>query len=198
ARTSRTNFASVKKDHFYSLFGRWVFPAAGVELYTEWARELVPLSLRDFLIAPNHTQGYTLGLQWLGPAWREGNFRVQGEMTQLEQSATFRDRPLPSWYTSTRVIQGYTNRGEVLGASIGPGASSQFLGLDYLKTDWRVGTYVGRIRWNEDAHDNAGFPAYAAYCNYDVSLYGGIRGAKTAAPGMVTADMTFQNRRNAF
>jgi UDP-N-acetylglucosamine 2-epimerase len=30
-------------------------------------------------------------------------------------------------YTSPRVIHGYTNRGEVIGASIGPGASSQWL-----------------------------------------------------------------------
>jgi hypothetical protein len=198
SRTSGTTFASVRKDHFYSLFSRWVFPNNGVEMYAEWARQLVPLDVSDFLVAPNHTQGYTLGLQWRGPPWRDGNFRLQGEITQLEQSATFRDKPGPSWYTSTRVIQGYTNRGEMLGASIGPGASSQFLATDYLKSGWRVGAFAGRIRWNEDVHDNYGFPAYAAYCNYDVSLYGGLRGAKRGRLGTLTSDLTFQNRRNAF
>jgi hypothetical protein len=198
SRTSGTAFASVRKDHFYSLFARWVFPSDGVELYTEWARLLVPVSVRAFLVSPNHTQGYTLGLQWRGPSWRDGNFRLQGEITQLEQSATFRDTPIPSWYTSARVIQGYTNRGEMLGASIGPGASSQFLALDYLKTDWRLGTFAGRIRWNEDVHSNYGFPAYASFCNYDVSLYGGVRGSKRGTIGTLTADLTIQNRLNAF
>lgn len=133
AQTSRTRFASVREDQLFSLFSRWVFPSNGVELYAEWARLELQPSLREFLVSPNHTQGYTLGLQWRGVSWRAGSVRLQGEITQLEQSATFRDRPGPSWYTSTRVIQGYTNRGEMLGASIGPGASSQFLAMDYLK-----------------------------------------------------------------
>jgi hypothetical protein len=198
ARTSGTRFASVRKDQLFSLFGRWVFPSDGVEVYTEWARLELQPSLRDFLVAPNHTQGYTLGLQWRGPSWRDGNFRLQGEITQLEQSATFRDRAVPSWYTSTRVIQGYTNRGEMLGASIGPGAQSQFAALDYLRNEWRFGTFGGRIRWNEDVHDNFGFPGYAAYCNQDVSLYGGLRGARTGRLGSLTVDLTIQNRLNAF
>ena len=198
SQTSRTRLTSERKDQLFTLFGRWVFPADGVEVYTEWGRLELQPSLRDFLVAPNHSQGYTVGLQWRGGAWRQGSFRLQGEITQLEQSATFRDRSVPSWYNSTRVIQGYTNRGEMLGAWIGPGAQSQFVGLDYLKSDWRLGTYAGRVRWNEDVHDNFGFPAYAAYCNHDVSLYGGLRGAKDGPLGTFTGDITLQNRRNAF
>lgn len=198
AQTTATRNDVTRKDQLFTLFSRWVLPSDGVELYAEWGRLRLQPSLRGFLIAPNHTQGYTLGLQWLGPSWRDGNFRMQGEITQLEQSATFRDGPLPSWYNSPRVIQGYTNRGEMLGASIGPGASSQFLALDYLKSPWRLGTFAGRIRWNEDVHDNYGFPGYASYCNYDVSLYGGLRGARTGVLGTLVADLTFQNRRNAF
>lgn len=198
SRTSDTVNRKVKKDQLFSLFTRWVFPADGVEVYGELGRIRLKRSLRDLFIAPNDTQGYTLGAQWRGGAWNGGDVRIQSEITQLEQSATFRDGPLPSWYTSTRVIQGYTNRGEMLGASIGPGASSQFVAADYLKSGWRLGTFLGRIRWNEDVHDNFGFPAYAAYCNQDVSLYGGIRGARLGRLGTLTADLTIQNRLNAF
>jgi hypothetical protein len=155
-------------------------------------------TLRDLFVQPNNSQGYTLGLQWRGAQWRGGSFRLQTEVTQLEQSATFRDQPLESWYMSSRVIQGYTNRGEVIGASIGPGASSQWLAIDYLKPSWRLGAFVGRIRWNEDVHSTAKFPVYVGYCNHDVSLYPGIRGAKSGALGTFTADMSFQNRLNAF
>ncbi|HJP61087.1 MAG TPA: capsule assembly Wzi family protein [Gemmatimonadaceae bacterium] len=197
AHTTRDT-TGVRKDQLFSLFARWVFPEDGVEIYGEWGRLRLQPSLRDFLISPNHTQGYTLGLQWRGNGWSGGDLRLQTEITQLEQSATFRDRPTPSWYTSTRVVQGYTNRGESLGASIGPGGQSQFVAADYVKSDWRVGTFGGRIRWNEDAHDNFGFPDYAAYCNQDVSMYFGLRGAKTGRLGSISSDLTIQRRLNAF
>jgi len=186
------------KDQIFSVFARWVFPADGLEIYAEWARRELRPSLRDFLVAPNHTQGYTLGAQWRRGAWRSGTFRLQSEMTQLEQSATFRDRPVGSWYTSRRVVQGYTNRGEMIGASIGPGASSQWLAVDYLKPVWRLGAFVGRTRWNEDVHSTAGFPEYVGYCNHDVSIYPGVRGAKISRFGSVSAELTLQNRLNAF
>jgi hypothetical protein len=186
------------RDQLYSIFARWVFPQDGVEVYTEWARTELPRSIKDFLVAPNHTQGYTLGLQWLGPEWRTGNFRIQGEITQLEQSATYRDRPVSSWYTSRRVIQGYTNQGEVLGASIGPGASSQFLATDYVRPSWRLGAFAGRIRWNEDVHDTFGFPAYVSYCNHDVTIYPGVRAAHSGGWGQLSAEFALQNRLNAF
>jgi hypothetical protein len=191
--TSRT-----QRDQLFSLFGRWVFPASGTEIYAEWARTELRLNLRDFIIAPNHTQAYTLGLQWRGGNWRDGSFRVQSEITQLEQSATFRDGPLGSWYTSTRVIQGYTHRGQVIGASIGPGASSQWLAADYLKPTWRLGAFLGRIRWNQDVHNHAGLPVYVGYCSQDVSVYPGIRGARHGGFGVLTAELSVQNRWTPF
>lgn len=188
----------VRKDQLFSLFARWVAPGDGLEIYTEWARTQLRLNLRDLLVMPNHTQAYTLGLQWRRAAWRRGTFRLQTEVTQMEQSATFRDLPQESWYMSTRVIQGYTNRGEVIGASIGPGASSQWMALDYVRPSWRLGAYGGRIRWNEDVHSTAHFPVYVGYCSHDVSLYPGVRAASISRLGTVTADVSFQNRENAF
>ncbi|MFL5640471.1 MAG: capsule assembly Wzi family protein, partial [Gemmatimonadaceae bacterium] len=185
-----------RKDQLFSLFTRKVFPSDGLEIYAEWARTQLSLNLRDFLTMPNHTQAYTLGLQWRRSAGQSGVFRLQTEVTQMEQSATFRDRPQVSWYMSTRVLQGYTNRGEVIGASIGPGASSQWLAMDYVRPIWRLGAYIGRIRWNEDIHSTANFPVYVGYCSHDVSLYPGIRGASISRLGTITADMSFQNRQN--
>lgn len=186
------------RDQILTLFGRWVFPDDGAELYAEWGRTQLPKSLRDFLTAPNHTQGYTLGLQWRGAAWRSGTVRFQGEVTQLEQSATFRDRPIGSWYTSPRAIQGYTNRGEIIGASIGPGASSQWLAMDYMRDRWSVGAFAGRIRWNEDVHSTSGLPIYVAYCDHDLSVYPGVRGAVSGRLGSISAEFSLQNRLNAF
>ena len=186
-------------EQIFSLFTRWVMPANGLETYVEWARNDFPKSLRDLLVYPGHSQGYTLGLQWSTPAFAaDGRSRVQAEVTNLEQSPSFRDRPIGSWYTSRRVIQGYTNQGQVLGAAIGPGSSSEFLAWDYLKPRWNAGVYGGRIRWNEDMRSVFNWPAYQQYCNHDVSVYLGGRVAKRTRLGFLSADVAFSNRLNAF
>jgi hypothetical protein len=196
--TPQDPVGKVRKDQLFSLFARWVAPGDGLELYTEWARTQLRFNLRELLTRPNHTQAYTLGLQWRRPAWWGGAFRLQTEVTQMEQSATFRDLPQESWYMSARVLQGYTNRGEVIGASIGPGASSQWMAMDYLRSGWRFGGYLGRIRWNEDVHSTANFPVYQGYCNHDITLYPGIRAATSSRLGTLTGDVSFQNRENIF
>lgn len=186
------------RDQLFTLFARWVFPASGAEVYGEWGRTRMPKSIASLLKTPNHTQGYTIGMQWRGAAWGNATVRLQAEITQLEQSATFRDGPVGSWYTSNRVIHGYTNRGHVIGASIGPGASSQFLAADYMRPTWQVGAFAGRIRWNEDVHGTYGFPEYVSYCNHDVSVYPGARGSFFSRFGSVSADLALHNRMNVF
>ena len=181
-------------DQVYSIFGRWVMPESGVETYAELGRTEFPKSLRDFLIYPSHTIGYTLGLQWNKP---QGRFRIQGEVTNLEQSSSFRDRPIGSWYTSRRVIQGYTNQGQTLGAAIGPGSSSQYVAWDYLPASWRAGVYLGRIRWNEDMRSVYNWPDYLQYCNHDISYFIGGRTGWHTRLGFISADLTLARRINA-
>ena len=188
-------------DQIYSFFGRWVFPESGFEVYGEWARTELPASLRDLFTAPGHTQGYTLGFQWARPM-RHGQdaFRVQAEHTFLEQSSTFRDRPVGVYYTSRAVIQGYTHDGRVLGAAIGPGASSHWLALDYFRSSWEVGLFGQWVRWDNDALWTV--PVLSRYgsnsCHRDVTLRGGIRLAFAGPFGRVAASLSRANRMNVF
>jgi hypothetical protein len=187
------------RDQIFSLFGRYVLPNDGFETWFEWARLEFPYSLRDALTAPNHSQGYTLGVQFARPAFTtSGRFRLQGELTSVEQSATWRDRPQGSFYTSRKVIQGYTQMGQPLGAAIGPGASSQWLAADFIDPLWSFGLFAGRIRWNEDIHSTYGFPVYQGYCIHDVSIFPGARGSASSRWGYISADITFGNRLNAW
>ena len=191
------------RDQLISLFFRWAFPKDGFETYAEWARTEIPRSVRDFLLYPNHTQGYTLGLQWLGePGARNGRLRAQGEFTFLEQSTTYRYRDIGSWYTSRAAVQGYTNRGQSLGAAIGPGSASQFIGLDYVRTNWRLGYYFNRIQWLEDAHSQQDYPdipgGTRGWCEHDVSLLNGLRGAARTRIGNFSFDYTTGWRLNVF
>jgi len=190
---------AVSRDQIFSLFGRWVFPADGFAVHAEWARTDPPHSLRELLTAPNHSQGYTLGLEWARPV-RAGRdaVRVQTEVTYLEQSPASRNLPEASFYTSAASPQGYTQRGQVIGAAIGPGASSQWLGVDYFAPTWRIGLFGGRIRWDDDALYT--FPGLYGikWLYHDVSLFGGLAGAVESSWGRLEASVTAGERLNLF
>jgi hypothetical protein len=180
-------------DQIGSLFGRWVFPTAGFEMYGEWGRLNDPASLRDFLEYPHHSEGYTLGLQWAHPLARSRVFRLQTEASYLEPSASLRLRPMLTWYTSDRVPQGFTQRGEVLGAAIGPGSSSQWLAADVFGPTWRLGGFVGRTRYDNGTLYESIVPGFKLQ---DVSLYGGVRASTTYAGVHVALELTDTARLN--
>lgn len=180
-------------DQLSSLFGRWLFPSAGFEMYAEWARFEDPTSLRDFLEFPSHSQGYTLGVQWAHPLANRRTFRLQTEVSYLEPSASLRVRPVMTSYTSSRVPQGFTQRGEVLGASIGPGSSSQWLAGDLFASTWRVGVFGGRIR-----NDNGTLyePIVPGFKLQDVSILGGVRASRELRGVHLSMEFTDTARLN--
>jgi hypothetical protein len=183
-------------EQITSLFARLVMPEEGAEIYLEWARTRLPINLRDVLEAPEHSQGYTLGLQWLRPVGR-GDLRLQAETTYLEEDPSFTWRSTGSWYASMTVPQGYTNGGQVVGASVGPGASQQWLAVDWLRGTGRVGLFVSRVRWVDDAYyDKPGGPNI--YFGHDVSIFGGARGALGLRGVRLDAEYALERRWNIF
>jgi hypothetical protein len=162
------------RDQITSLFARWVLP--GFEAYAEWARFDEPLSLRDFLEYPGHSEGYTLGFQWAQPVRAERTFRLQGEATYVEPDPSVRLRPTAVTYTSRAVPQGFTQEGQMLGPAIGPGASSQWLAGEMFAPRWRVGPYLERIRWDNGTFEE---PIVPFFKRQDVTLLAGLRAGGT-------------------
>lgn len=181
-------------EQMTSFFARYAIPGEHAEVYLEWARQRTP-TLRQLLEDPEHTQGYTLGAQWARPTG-SGWLRLQGEMTYLEKSATFRTGNTPSWYASQAVPQGYTHEGQPLGAHIGPGASGQWLALDYLRGGASVGAFFNRTRWATDAYYQTPAAPITRYRAHDVSILGGVRGGITHAAVSVNASWTLGRRYN--
>jgi hypothetical protein len=162
------------RDQLTSVFGRWVFPESGLEAYAEWARFEEPKSFRDYIEYPGHSEGYTLGLQWAHPYAPLGAFQLQTEASYLEPDPSLRLRPVATTYTSRTVPQGFTNRGQTLGAATGPGSSSQWLAADLFAQRWRAGAYLGRIRWDNGVLFE---PIVPQFKRQDVTLYAGLRGS---------------------
>lgn len=181
------------RDQITSLFARWLFPDAGFEAYVEWARFEEPRSLHDFLEFPGHSEGYTLGFQWARPLDAKQTFRLQGEASYLEPDPSLRARPTAITYTSRGVPQGFTNRGQTLGAAIGPGASDQWLAGDYLAPRWRLGSYLGRIRWDNGVLPE---PIVPGFKRQDVTLLAGLRGGLSWRDVDLTVDFAHAARFN--
>jgi hypothetical protein len=180
-----------------TLFARWEFPADHLAVYGEWGRHERPGSLRDLLLAPNHTQGYTVGARWAGLEVGGARLRLSTEVTYLEKSPTFRNRPMVSWYKSELVPHGYTHHGQVIGAAIGPGASSQWIAADLLGGGWSLGVDAGRIRWENDIFYETRYNLLPRnWHQHDVTVFAGARGEASVRGVRLSADYTLGQRLN--
>lgn len=188
------------RDAITSLFTRWSAADGSVSVYGELARQELPRSVRELLLSPNFTRGYTAGFNWrVPPASFGGHFRMEVEATNLELEASILNREGRVWYTSSTVPQGFTHRGQMLGAAIGPGASSQWIAVDYLRGNWLAGVITQRIRWNNDAmYTYFDFPPGTGWCENDVTLAPGLRGGARSRWGRVSAEFQLQKRLNYF
>jgi len=164
-------------DQILSLFARWVLAESGFEAYLEWARNDHSWDVREFLLEPEHSQAWVAGFQKAFGSSGERILTVRGEVAHLEATATFELRGYPrgAYYEHSLVTQGYTQRGQIIGAGIGPGGNSQSLGADLYRSWGRVGTWIER-----QVHDNDAYYQWAAdnaqtSCCHDVSFHWGSR-----------------------
>src|SRR5690606_19519601 len=142
----------LRDNQLFSIFARWAFPEVGFEVFAEWARDDHWEDLDDLLMEPDHSQTYMLGFQKVvlaGPRW----VRLYGELAHLQSSSTYRSgRGGPFiMYAHSQLRQGYTHRGQLLGAAIGPGSDAQILGADVFAPWGMAGLFLERVRWDNDA-----------------------------------------------
>ncbi|GGE55803.1 hypothetical protein GCM10011413_22710 [Pedobacter psychrotolerans] len=142
---------AAERDQYISFFTRYVFTESKAEVYFQFGRNDHSYDLRDALAEPEHTRAYVVGVRKLIPLKRADEFiQVGVELTQLERSATTQLRDYPTWYVHGQVLDGYTNKGQVLGAGIGPGSNLQTLDISWVKGLKRIGFQLERKVNNND------------------------------------------------
>lgn len=178
--TNRRGGTFVSDNELFSFFARWVFPESEAEVYAEFAREDQWDGSNDLILEPDHSAALTAGLQKLVAVRGDEHpdrLRVAGEITSMNFPETHRSgRPEAIFYTHSGVRQGYTHRGQLLGAPIGPSSDAQSLELDYLAGRWLAGLYLERVRYANDIYWQAHGRRYT-YKGHDVEVTGGLRGA---------------------
>jgi hypothetical protein len=163
-------------DQLASLFARWTLPKSGFEAYVEWARNDFSGGVRDLVLEPDHSSGYTIGFQKSLPSG-PGRWLLAGEFTTLGPTAASLHRGSPPFYPHGIAVGGYSHRGQLMGAGIGTGANSQYLGLHRYHGSGRWGVWGQRVRFDDDAHFRAVPPGGGAYESHQVEFtlgFGGV------------------------
>ncbi len=95
-----------------SAFFRWVFPKSGIEVYGERGYEDQFYDIRDLIQRPDHEREYMLGFQ-------KTLFRADSALDVIKGELINFQFPAGSVYLHEQLVQGHTNRGQLLGAAIG-------------------------------------------------------------------------------
>lgn len=144
------------EDSFFSVmsfFGRFHLPEQGFEVYFEWGRNDHRRRFRDILGEVELNNGYVLGFIKRFSITDSNIILLNSEITNLENStigSQFREFNI--WYTNDSIRQGFTNKGQVIGAGIGPGSTSQLINLAYYHKWGFLGVSAQRIAFHNDRH----------------------------------------------
>jgi hypothetical protein len=179
-----------------SVWWRWVFPSAGLEIYGEWGREDHDWSVYRFIEDFDWTKAYVLGLQKVFPLRAQRFLRLNVEVIDLQEPRPpDSGRGMASWYLHGADL-GYTNRGQVLGAAIGPGADSQRIVVDVFGPKGRIGGFFERVRRNESYYFQAIDPIPGEEDGHDAELTAGVRQVLFAGPVDVAWELSASYRWN--
>ena len=136
------------------IFFKWLWKNSNAEIYAEFAHNDSKQNLRDLLLDSDHSRAVTVGLQKIFKI-QNNNFKFNWEWTQMEQNASRLVRNAGSWYEHGYVYDGFTNYGEVLGSSIGPGSNSHYFSINMLKEDKKIGLGLEIIDQDNDFYHEA-------------------------------------------
>jgi hypothetical protein len=141
-----------RPDRLSSWFMRWVLPKEHAEFYFEYGHYNYAVGAIQTSLSPSNSRAYTFGVRKLLPfkARLDENIMIGFELTQLQGTSLDKVMQGKAWYVSDYVRQGYTNRGEVIGAGIGPGSNLQSLNISWVKGLKKIGLQVERYVHNND------------------------------------------------
>lgn len=132
-----TNDQENPEDQKMSVFFNWVFPKIGFEVYGELGKDDYSTSSTS---NPFHTAIYTVGFKQAITFLKKYNiyFELIGEMNNFEMSQDFQLQwKYMGYYSHSGISQGYTQKGQIIGAGTGFFGTSEFLGL---KMYWKRGS----------------------------------------------------------
>lgn len=143
------------RNQMISIYAHLTLTEANAEIYAELFREDFSYNFRDFINLPHHNSAWLFGFQKISYLPWVDFLKTNVEFTNLTQSAIEQVRP-QFIYIHSEIRQGHTNKGQILGAAIGPGSNSQYVSIDAYKDDYKVGLFAQRWVDNNNFHFQRG------------------------------------------
>jgi hypothetical protein len=169
------------RDQLASLFFRWVLKESKFEFYGENGWNDHSQDLWDLFQSPEHSRAYLFGFSKIFMLNKTKNkyIKVNFETTHLEQTADRIILPAGAWYEHGIILQGYTHKGEVIGAGIGPGSNLQSLDFSIWEENkvwgFQVERYAHNMDFYYDTHTDSGLKwVDLAFNTYAYKKYGNL------------------------
>jgi hypothetical protein len=143
------DITNLRDNQLASIFIRWAPPGSGFDVYGEYGREDYAGDERDLVLEPDHAGTVNIGFRktWLSP--RVMNV-LRAEVFNYESPAGARARDQGRIYIHGVLRQGHTNRGQLLGADVGPGSGgAQTVAFDRYTTSGRITGFLSRVVTHE-------------------------------------------------
>jgi len=157
-------------DQMAGIFASYTTPA--MRAFVEVVSPHPPAGIRALLATPGDDRGYQMGVERRilhgSSAWL-----LHAEVANTDPGISIRDRPARDFYAGDVVPHGWTHRGQMLGAGIGPGGNSQWVAVDRVTPRFSIGGYAERVRWNNEALTRLYLPTIF---RHDVTARAGARG----------------------
>ncbi len=138
-----------------AFYFNYAMPAVQAKIYGEFGWNLNRTTLRNWLIQPDKGMGSVLGFSKIFTSQQKHFWEFKAEMANLQLltvAEQFTTGAPPSWYLGSYVRQGYTNDGQIIGAGVGPGGTSQTIELNWRRGNNRIGVSGERRLHNNDYH----------------------------------------------
>ncbi|WP_109829620.1 capsule assembly Wzi family protein [Reichenbachiella versicolor] len=135
-------------DQLGSLSVRWLFKEVGFETYFEFAKNDFGGKLHG--TTPEHSRGYVIGFSKYFELKEEDVLKLTYEHTSLDKPKSYVYKYNNSWYTHAIVRSGYTNKGQLIGAGIGPGSISDYFEAIYINKSSYLQLAAQRTRFDDD------------------------------------------------
>ena len=187
-------------DQVLSFTWEWRIPETGSRAYVEWARNDHAADLMDFLMQPDHSDGYTAGIQQKLTFGDSSRLLISIEFSDLGNNIGTTVRPTGSWYRHSiddngNIDPGYTNDGQVMGAPEGPGSNTQEINVYYQRDGWFLGLGMQREIFDADYFYSL-FSGAQNYMDYNLLLTETLRGGFRIGRFEIGAAVAYTNNWN--
>lgn len=121
-----------ESDQRAAIYFDYLIPSGGIDLYLEWAKNDYNVGLANIIRYPFHTQaistGFKKAVNFSNNLFGELIFEISYLGSSMDYVFFYDWGGIGnSFYTHHYIKQGYTNKGQLLGAALGSGGNSQYL-----------------------------------------------------------------------